>query len=212
MNRLGALAVLIDYGGVPRDEWIDWYDTEHIPQRVSLDGWLTGQRWMAVEGTRSLGLYDLDDVSRLDHPDYQAIIGEGATPWTRRLHRLRDRENRPSLRHECEQLLPGDIVAPSDAPYLYLARLNVDGEAESDFNAWYDEEHLPLLAEVPGVICARRFVVRNHDDRHVRYLATYHLEHRDVVQSGPWKDALKTPWTRRVEAALHDVSFDMFWR
>ena len=28
--------------------------------------------------------------------------------------------------------------------------MNVAPEAEEDFNAWYDEEHLPALAGVPG--------------------------------------------------------------
>ena len=36
--------------------------------------------------------------------------------------------------------------------------MNVTAEGEADFNKWYDEEHLPALAAVPGVLAARRYI------------------------------------------------------
>ncbi|MEJ0068263.1 MAG: hypothetical protein WDO24_05520 [Pseudomonadota bacterium] len=55
-----------------------------------------------------------------------------------------------------EQTLPGDQVGPSNAGALLVNAMNVDPAHEADFNAWYDQEHIKLLAAVPGCLCARR--------------------------------------------------------
>ncbi len=34
----GLLAVAFDYTNVARDEFNDWYDTEHIPEREAVPG------------------------------------------------------------------------------------------------------------------------------------------------------------------------------
>jgi hypothetical protein len=61
------------------------------------------------------------------------------------------------LRFEGTQITPGDARAPEGAGGLLLNAINVAPEVEADFNAWYDEEHLPALARVPGTLAARRF-------------------------------------------------------
>lgn len=40
---------------------------------------------------------------------------------------------------------------------LLVAGFNFSGVAEDEFNDWYDTEHVPRLAQVPGVLVARRF-------------------------------------------------------
>ena len=54
------------------------------------------------------------------------------------------------LRFEGEQVAPGDMKAPDGAGGFLLNAMNVAPEHEADFNAWYDQEHLPLLSKVPG--------------------------------------------------------------
>jgi hypothetical protein len=211
-TALGALIVLIDYSGVPADEWADWYDTDHIPQRLALPGFLTGSWWQALDGSaRSLGLYDLDDVSRLSGPSYQAILGDGATPWTKRLHRLRDAPARPSLRYECVQLHPGHETSPV-SDYLMFFGVRVDPTAEAEFNAWYDEEHLPLLRQVPGVQCGRRFRVVNADDRLSSYVALYHLSNPEIRRTDGWRAALRTDRTRALAPRLSDPRYEYYAR
>jgi hypothetical protein len=211
--RLGALVVAIDFTGVRLDEWIDWYDTEHIPQRLALPGWIGGSRWMAADGSpRSLGLYDLESAEVLDSPEYQAILADAASPWTKRMHRLRDAPARPSRRHECVQLAPGQELAPPDGDYLLLVTTDVDPAAEAEFNDWYDREHLPGLRDVPGVLSARRFLVTNASDRLRRYLATYHLQDPQVHRSPAWRQVTGTAWSRAMGPALRDLEFALFAR
>ena len=58
---------------------------------------------------------------------------------------------------------------------------------ETAFNAWYDTEHIPALARVPGVLAARRFSAGNSSGP--KYAALYHLASPEVVTSAEWKRA-----------------------
>jgi hypothetical protein len=84
---------------------------------------------------------------------------------------------------------------------MMMFAMNVAPEAEADFNAWYDEEHVPRLAAVPGCLTARRF--RTHGGTH-KYVAIYHLESPAVCSSQAWRDAADTPWTFRIRPLTSD--------
>ena len=64
---------------------------------------------------------------------------------------------------------------------------------EEEFNAWYDEEHLPERLAIPGFRSARRWI----SDR--TYLATYELDSPDVLQSAAYlaRYQNQTPWSKR---------------
>lgn len=81
------------------------------------------------------------------------------------------------------------------APFLYTVEADVDPEHEEELNAWYDEEHLPRLAAVPGVLSATRYVETSGASP--RYLAAYRLEAKEVFESPAWITARETPWTHR---------------
>ena len=100
------------------------------------------------------------------------------------------------LRHEGEQILPGDATAPIGAGGLLLVGMSPSPEVETDFNAWYDTEHVPALSRVPGVLCARRF---RGSGTGPKYIALYHLTAPGVVDSPEWKQASgSTPMPQRV--------------
>ena len=83
---------------------------------------------------------------------------------------------------------------------MLLFAMNPLPEAEEDFNAWYDQEHVPALAAVPGCLTARRFRIHNAvSEGNHRYLALYHLTAPDVCSSGGVEegggDAVDAPGT-----------------
>ncbi|HEY6355475.1 MAG TPA: hypothetical protein VIY30_13380, partial [Burkholderiaceae bacterium] len=99
------------------------------------------------------------------------------------------------LRYEGEQILPGDATAPANAGGLLLVGMTPGPEVETAFNQWYDKEHVPALAKVPGVLCARRFRTGGTDPK---YIALYHLTSPGVVDTPEWKDASgSTPMPQR---------------
>jgi hypothetical protein len=69
---------------------------------------------------------------------------------------------------------------------------------EEEFNAWYDEEHLPERLAIPGFRSARRWVA-DCAPGEGKYLATYELDSPDVLQSEAYLERFKnqTPWSRR---------------
>ena len=91
--------------------------------------------------------------------------------WSKRIRA----KCRRLLRFEGEQILPGDALPPEGAGGLLVVGMTPPAAAETEFNAWYDTEHVPALARVPGVLCARRFKDAGNGPR---YVALYHLAAR----------------------------------
>ncbi|MGE5270067.1 MAG: hypothetical protein ACM3JG_10405 [Thiohalocapsa sp.] len=194
----GILIAAMNIGAAAADEFHDWYDTEHLPERQRVPGFLLCQRWIGAEDRKiSVATYDLETVGVLQSPGYQAIGGANLSPWSKRVTSRVER----LMRFEGEQILPGDRLPPADAGGFLLNAMNVVPEHEAEFNEWYDNEHIPALAAVPGVLCARRFRATSANRR---YVALYHLVSPEVQATSAWKSAADTEWTRRLRPHFRD--------
>lgn len=204
----GILIAAMNFCDVAADEFHDWYDHEHIPERLRVPGFLNAERWIGSADPKvSVALYDLDNVGVLQSPAYLAVGGANGTPWTKRV----TGRTKMIIRLEGEQLLPGDALAPAGAAALLLIAMNVAPEQEHEFNEWYNTEHLPQLGAVPGVLAARRYrgavglqptgLSRGATQR---YAAIYHFANPDVPNSAAWKNAANTPWTERMRPHFRD--------
>jgi hypothetical protein len=194
----GALIAAMNFTKVAEDEFHDWYDTEHIPERERVPGFLLCRRWIGVDdGKVSLATYDLEGVEVLKSAAYRAIGGENLSPWSKRVTARVDL----LMRYEGDQILPGDRLPPADAGALLLNAMNIAPELEAEFNEWYDKEHIPALAAVPGVLCARRFRGQSGNRK---YVALYHLAATAVVESAEWKQARQSDWTSRLQPQFRD--------
>lgn len=201
---MGLLVAGFDFSAVAEDEFNDWYDTEHIPERKRLKGFVNCERWLGADDPKvSIATYDLASLAVLESPEYRAIAGENLSPWSKRV----SGKCRRICRFEAEQTLPGGLAAPvQGAGALLLFATDIAPEAEADFNAWYDQEHVPGLAAVPGCLAARRFLIRRAvSEGKQRYLALYHLAAPEVPLTDAWKRAVETPWTARVRPHLRGV-------
>ena len=69
---------------------------------------------------------------------------------------------------------------------------------EEEFNAWYDTEHMAERLAITGFRSARRWVA-NVAPGEGKYLATYELDAREVLQSPEYLARFQnqTPWSRR---------------
>jgi hypothetical protein len=197
----GLLLAAFDFSGAHADEFHDWYDLEHIPERRAVPGFGACERWIGVEQTAiSVATYDLDSIDVLRGEAYRSIAYGNLSVWSKRVTAMCKR----LLRFEGTQLTPGAAAAPEGAGGLLFNAMNVAPEAEADFNAWYDEEHLPALTRVPGTLAARRYrSAETGGDSH-RYVALYHLESPTVAHSVAWKTAIDTPWSAKVRPHFRD--------
>lgn len=197
----GLLLVAFDFSEEMADEFHDWYDLEHIPERQAVAGFRNCQRWLDATGARrAVATYDLDTVDVLQSPAYRAIAGANLSPWSKRITGKCSR----LMRFEGVQFGTQAGLIPTEAGGLLVNAMNVAAEAEEDFNAWYDEEHLPALTSVPGVLAARRYVASDGTHGGQRYVAIYYLRSADVVLSDAWKAAADTPWSTRVRPYFRD--------
>jgi len=190
----GLLFASFDFSTAHADEFHDWYDLEHVPERLRVPGFLNAERWIGDENPNiAVATYDLESHGTLYTPPYLAIGGANGSPWTKRVTNKATR----IMRFEGEQIVPGDAVAPSGAGGMLVASMNVEPAAEAEFTEWYNTEHLPQLASVPGVLCARRFRAAGEGVER-KYLALYHLRDVGVSRSDAWQKAANTPWTERM--------------
>ncbi|GAB7535772.1 hypothetical protein [Burkholderia sp. 3C] len=98
------------------EEFNDWYDTEHFPQRRAMPGFESASRWVCLDGwPRWMALYDLCNLGALDSDAYRAASGANSTPWSRRLlprtigrrrvvaSALTDHDDHTTLQHPIER-------------------------------------------------------------------------------------------------------------
>ena len=194
----GILLVAFDFTNAHEDEFHDWYDLEHVPERRRVPGFGLCERWINVANSKqAVASYDLTSLAVLSSQPYKAIAHENLSVWSKRVGPMCTR----LIRFDGEQTLPEDADSPAGAGGLLVNAMNVAPEHDSEFNEWYDHEHIPALAAVPGVLSARRF--RDPKGTH-RYLALYHLEAPEVTAGPDWKKAAGTPWTERLRPHFRD--------
>ncbi|MPZ42757.1 MAG: hypothetical protein GEV05_04985 [Betaproteobacteria bacterium] len=194
---LGILISSFDYSPVAEDEFHDWYDTEHIPERARIPGFLQCTRWLAVDLPKvSMTTYELASIDVLRSAGYLAVGYENNSPWTRRVGwRCIKR-----LRIEGVQATPGDCLPPERSQGLMVVAMNALGSDDA-LAARLDVE-LPELACVHGVHAARRFRAASGTHAHV---LTVHLESPDVAVSTPWRRAAER--LRALESELQVQNF-----
>lgn len=194
----GLLVVATEVEPGAEAEWNRWYDNRHVPQLLTVPGFLRARRYTAVEGidgTRPyLALYDLASAAVLTSDAYLALR---QPPQRTEEDRMMLRRFKASFRLEMTQINP-PVTAPPEPPAfgaLLVVGLDPEPAYEEEYNAWYDEEHLPGLLPVPGVLRARRFRAL---DGSPRYLAVYELAAADVRHSASFERAIDTPWSTRM--------------
>lgn len=81
---------------------------------------------------------------------------------------------------------------------LLLTLTEPPAAMEEEFNAWYDEEHVPERLAIPGFRSAQRWVADVAPGMG-KYLATYELDSLAVLSSSEYLSRFEnpTPWTRR---------------
>jgi hypothetical protein len=96
-------------------------------------------------------------------------------------------------------------MRPTVQPGQLCIWTDTDPQAEADFNAWYDREHMQERLGIHGFRHARRFLANDGHTR--RYLALYVTESLDVFHSEAYRRAFaaQTDWSLRNFARMRDT-------
>lgn len=150
--NLGFLMVSMEPPAGIEEEFNDWYDLEHVPEREAVPGFLTARRFVCLTGwPRYLAYYDLRSPGVITEPGYSAISGDRFSPWTKRiLARVRG-----LWRAYGEQIHPGRSQSSDFSRLLFIRFRDVPGSREAELVARARE----LFEGAPGVLQTR--VVRN---------------------------------------------------
>lgn len=113
-RNYGLLMVMTQPAPAMEEEFNAWYDTEHLPERMALPGFLSGLRYVCLDGyPRYLALYDLDHLGAVETSEYKSISGDNFSQWTKRVT-----SRMPVWRIVATQAAPGNTVTARAARLL----------------------------------------------------------------------------------------------
>lgn len=177
------------------DEFEAWYD-KHAPSRGAMPGFLSARRYRSTtpHGPYHMACYDLAGVEALDSPEYRQLrereipadldfMGR-VTLVDRRVYRVLDAGQ------------PWAAPWTDHARYVISMTMDPPPDKIEDYHAWYLQEHIPMLLDVPGWRRIRRF--EKADGARPSFLALHEVESFDVFREDAFRAAVGTPWRDRV--------------
>ncbi len=146
MPLLGKAAMLLSFdveSGAGR-EHDDWHTHEHLPERLSIPGFLRGTRWTALLAQpRYFVMYEVRELRTLLSPAYLRRLNH-PTPWTSKIM--------PHYRGMTRGLC--SVVASLGnglGDFGLLTRFSSVPDMASSLAAWLAEDLLPTLPSRPGL-------------------------------------------------------------
>jgi hypothetical protein len=121
----------------------DWHTHEHLPERLSIPGFLRGTRWVAVRGApRYVVVYEVDWLETLGCAAYLERLNR-PTPWTSKMM--------PHYRGMSRGLCSVEgSWGRGLGHFALVVRFKLASDAESATRAWL-EDLLPGFTSRPGL-------------------------------------------------------------
>jgi pimeloyl-ACP methyl ester carboxylesterase len=200
---------------LPDSQFHDWYNNEHGPTRLRLPFITNGFRYRAndLEGAAPtdtnpewMAVYDITNMAELTKDAYL---------------RLRDqpvkskREADTMAKIKVDRKLYDFVESRESKEFKVLEKVENEGEGnvmiavfldlhegagiKEELDKWYREEHIEMLAKVPGWLRTRRFVTSSIDPKApVEYLALHEYAPKNGLGGPEFKVATSTDWNKAV--------------
>lgn len=182
---------------------------------MTVPGFLTGSRYKATDSETPtwLTLYDISEPSIANGDGYQAVQAKASDNEKRIMplvHYLNRRTYAP-----IGATPPPRTGASFPGKYVFSVGMDIKPEGEADFNKWYEEEHLGLVAKIPGWLSGRRYelvdsLVIGEGRKPLKYLAIYEMENNTFMETEEFKVAVGTPWSIEVQKNVLDRELRLF--
>jgi hypothetical protein len=146
MPLLGQAAMLLLFD-VVRDaipEHDEWHTHEHLPERLSIPGFVRGTRWVALNGQpRYFVMYEVEQLTTLTSSAYLERLNN-PSPWTSKMMP----NYRGMTRGFCS--VAGSFGFGMGHASL-LIRFSPATETGSSVRTWLLQDTLPQLPSTPGI-------------------------------------------------------------
>src|SRR5258708_11169895 len=145
LHGKGMLIVFSEVKTGDERDFNEWYNREHIDERVNLPGFHRARRYIAVRGSpKYLATYECDSVEDLATPGYLQLLAN-QTPWTQAVMARFTRFQRLTLRLQVDMTHGvGGVVA--------AVRFVPDPHERNALVAWLQENALPKAIARPGIL------------------------------------------------------------
>lgn len=121
----GLLLAMMEPTANIEQDFQDWYDHEHVPEREAVPGFYNARRYVCLEGfPRYLALYDLETVDVLKGDDYKKLLQPPP-------HHTRDKVL-GRYRFTGVQVYPGDSLLGQGGPGTRLVLLRFRQAPETE--------------------------------------------------------------------------------
>ncbi|MGQ0581432.1 MAG: hypothetical protein ACT4O6_05820 [Reyranella sp.] len=143
----GMLVVFTEVKARDERDLNEWYNREHIDERINLPGFHRARRYVAVRGTpKYLATYECDTVGDLATPGYLHLLAN-QTPWSQAVMAKFTHFHRITLRTQVDLTHGvGGVVA--------CVRFVPDPRKRKPLVAWLQETALPQAIGRPGLVGA----------------------------------------------------------
>ncbi|HEY4269116.1 MAG TPA: hypothetical protein VGM94_13085 [Galbitalea sp.] len=214
-TRKSLLVPMLDF---PRDfeaETNLWFDTDHVPERLSCDGiewcerfqvsevepanWSAAQRWM-----KYLNFYTLTSIEVLDSEAYalqRDMNGGKGSAWRQVREARQVRAQQPSPARSLRSMWVQRDDSWSDSRVLdqrgpraiFVVLRDHGGDNDVALNKYLDEQYIPEILHIPGFLGAERYEaagpVKDVGVRGAqpRYMDVYDITTAEVVASGAYR-------------------------
>jgi hypothetical protein len=141
---LGAVCIWHDLLPEAIDEFYQWHNREHMPERVGIPGFRRGRRFIAVAGAPTyFNLYEADDAEVLGGRDYLERLNS-PTAWTRRVVA----SFRAVSRSICRVVYSEGV---GEGGFMLTQRFDVDADQAERTSDALRRRLLPPLADRKGI-------------------------------------------------------------
>jgi hypothetical protein len=143
----GMLITLTQVSARDERDFNEWYNREHIDERVNLPGFHRARRYVAVRAApKYLATYECDSVADLATPDYLKLLAN-QTPWSQAVMARFTHFNRLTLRMQVDQ-------THGIGGALACVRFVPDPRRRKALVEWLSTTALPTVVQRPGMLGA----------------------------------------------------------
>lgn len=160
---LGEAAVLVwnDVASEGREQFYDWHDKEHVPERLAIPGFRRGRRFARPgHSPEWLTMYEADDLAVLTSPAYLARLN-APTPATERTLKY----FRNTSRAVCRIV---HSLGSSTGGHMLAMRLDIPSGQGDVLHEYVTSEAFPRALALTGVVACHLYAA----DERASYIDT----------------------------------------
>lgn len=147
MNGNGVLLTFAEVPAEIEADFNEWYNREHIDERVNMPGFSRARRYRALEGRpKYFATYETAEVADLAAPAYLARLAD-QSPWSKRIMGQFSFFHRMTCRVSID-------LSHGIGGALSLVRFFPAEAAKEDVRRWLAEAAMPGLRDTPGLLGA----------------------------------------------------------